>query len=146
MSIFPASWTDLVTEYAAWFFGFSIVSLILTFLLLPVLITSIPTDYFSASHRPPVKFRHPFVRFLFITTKNLLGLVFVFAGLVMLLLPGQGVLMLIIGLMIMDYPGKFAIERWIVRRAHLLRPLNWLRVRYGKPPLESPESHPEDDT
>ncbi len=70
--------------------------------------------------------------------KNLLGGVLVVLGLVMLLTPGQGLLTLLIGLMLMNFPGKYRLERWLVTRPGVLRALNWLRARQGHQPLEAP--------
>jgi len=67
--------------------------------------------------------------------RNLIGLVFVLAGVVLLVLPGQGLLMIIIGLLLVDFPGKRAIERKIARRPKILKLLNGIRSRRGRPPL-----------
>jgi hypothetical protein len=70
--------------------------------------------------------------------KNLLGIVFIVAGLIMLLLPGQGVLTILIGLTLMNFPGKHALERWIVRQPAVLRAINWIRAKAHQPALEFP--------
>jgi hypothetical protein len=70
--------------------------------------------------------------------KNLLGVVFVVAGLLMLFLPGQGILTLLVGLVIMNYPGKFALERWLIQRPYVMHAVNWLRKKYNHPPLLAP--------
>jgi hypothetical protein len=62
----------------------------------------------------------------------------VVAGLVMLVVPGQGLLTLAVGLMLMDFPGKFRLERWLATRGPVWRSLNWLRKRARRPPLERP--------
>ena len=59
--------------------------------------------------------------------KNLLGAVLTVAGLLMLFLLGQGLVMLLVGLMIMNYPGKFALERRLIQCPHILPTVNWLR-------------------
>ena len=46
----------------------------------------------------------------------------------------------LVGLMIMNYPGKYRLEAWLVERLRLLNALNWLRRRYKKPDLISPSS------
>ena len=56
----------------------------------------------------------------------------------MLFVPGQGLLTIIVGLTVMNYPGKFRLERWLVMRPRVLPALNWLRKRYGHPPLQDP--------
>jgi hypothetical protein len=138
LSNLAAQWIELATEYAGWFVGISILCIIATFILLPVLIVRLPTNYFSTEHRLRSRYRHPLAHPLLAGVKNLIGLFFVLAGFMMLVLPGQGLLTLIVGLTIMNYPGKFAVERWLVRRPHVLPALNWFRVRYGRPPLDAP--------
>jgi hypothetical protein len=53
----------------------------------------------------------------------------------MLFLPGQGLLTMITGLLLIDYPGKFRLERKIVNTPAVLKSLNWLRAKAKKPPL-----------
>ena len=67
--------------------------------------------------------------------KNALGVVFVLAGVAMILLPGQGVLTILLGIMLTEFPGKYRFERWLVRRRAVLGAINWLRERAGRPPL-----------
>ena len=38
--------------------------------------------------------------------RNAVGLVLVTAGLAMLVLPGQGIITLLVGIILMDFPGK----------------------------------------
>ena len=70
--------------------------------------------------------------------KNLLGAVLVALGVVMLFTPGQGILTLLAGLLLMNFPGKYRLECWLVQRPGVLRGMNWLRERHGEPPFESP--------
>ena len=53
----------------------------------------------------------------------------------MLVLPGQGLLTLLVGFLLVDAPGKYRLERWLVSRKAVLRPINWLRRRKGRQPL-----------
>ena len=61
------------------------------------------------------------------------------AGLLMLFLPGQGVITLLAGLMVMNHPGKFVFEPWLIQRPHVLSAVNWLRARHGQPSLDHPK-------
>jgi hypothetical protein len=54
----------------------------------------------------------------------------------MLVLPGQGILTIATGLLLMDYPGKFRLERRIVATPMVLKGLNWLRAKANQPPLK----------
>jgi hypothetical protein len=86
---------------------------------------------FLAAHPPPL-------RALARVAKNLAGLVLVLLGAVMALpgVPGQGVLTMIIGLTLLDFPGKRGLERRLVSRPFVLRQLNGLRRRLRRAPLD----------
>ena len=129
-----------LTDHAAWLVAVSAISLLVGLLLVPVFITRIPVDYFSHSHRHRLSAssRHPLISLLIAGSKNLLGIVFIVAGLLMLFLPGQGLLMLLAGLIVMNYPGKFALEGWLIQLPHVLHTINWLRTKYNHPPLLAP--------
>ena len=70
-----------------------------------------------------------------VISKNALGSLFIVAGLAMLVLPGQGIITTVVGLLLIDFPGKFGLERWLARRRPLMRWINWIRSRSGRPPL-----------
>lgn len=111
---------------------------VISLLSLPWLVAKIPEDYFASQGRAETawKSRHPVARLLLIIGKNLLGFILLLGGIVMLFLPGQGILTIVAGLLLMDYPGKFAIEKRIARTPTIFKGLNWLRDRAGKPPLK----------
>ncbi len=67
--------------------------------------------------------------------KNLLGYIFVVAGTLMLVLPGQGLLTILVGIMFLNFRGKYELERWIVSRQPVLGSINWIRRRAGRAPL-----------
>jgi len=71
--------------------------------------------------------------------KNILGGIFIIAGLVMLILPGQGLLTLAIGFLLIDFPGKRALVLQIIRRQGVRTTINLLRAKAAKPPLEVPD-------
>jgi len=68
--------------------------------------------------------------------KNIVGWFLIAAGVAMLVLPGQGVLVVLIGVMLADFPGKHRLQNWIIRRKRVLRTMNWLRRKFDRPPLE----------
>lgn len=117
-----------------------IASLVATVVLLPFLVVRIPVDYFRHRRRQRdyAGDRHPLVHHGIVVLKNALGAVLVLAGIAMLLLPGQGLLTLLIGLMLTDFPGKYAVEKRIVGQPGVLRAINWLRQRAGHPPVLAP--------
>jgi hypothetical protein len=105
----------------------------------PFLFARLPADYFSGRERralglPPPK--RPAIAVLLRALKNLLGVVLVFFGVLMLVLPGQGLLTILVGMFFIDFPGKRRFERWLLARGPVLRAINRLRGRAGKPPIE----------
>lgn len=106
----------------------------------PVLVLRLPADYFitprpSLAARlraasPPGK--------LLILLKNIIGLVLGLLGIAMLVLPGQGLLTILLALVLLDLPRKHAIERRLVHREGVRDALDRLRQRFDKPPFEHP--------
>jgi hypothetical protein len=129
---------DHAKAHAAPLLGISLAMLVTTLVAFPFVIARLPARYFAERSRPAPRSRHMLVHWVFMVFKNLLGLTLAIAGVLLLFLPGQGLLTLIVGLAIMNYPGKFEIERWLVRRPRVLRALNWLRRRFGVAPFEDP--------
>jgi len=110
----------------------------------PWLIVRIPADYFLRRRHFVDRWRpsHPAMRVALLAIKNLVGAVLVLAGLAMLILPGQGILTILVGLMCLDFPGKLALERWLVRRPSVVLALNWIRAKADRPPLQLEEETP----
>jgi hypothetical protein len=120
-----------------WLGGASVVMFIATLVAVPLVIARIPEDYFAHRERPDstLERRHPAVRGVLLVLKNLAGIVLILAGLAMLVLPGQGLLAILLGVMLVNFPGKYRFERWMVSRGPVLRGVNWLRRKRGRPPL-----------
>ncbi|RJX33598.1 MAG: hypothetical protein C4531_05105 [Desulfurivibrio sp.] len=121
-----------------WLTGLSTLTFIGTLVIVPLLVARIPANYF-ASHqprRPPWAVHHPFIRWTMLLAKNLAGYLFILAGILMLVLPGQGLLTILLGVMLLDFPGKYRLEKWLVSRPAILKSINWLRKRAKRPPLE----------
>ncbi len=129
---------SFVQQHLEWLVTLSLLTFVGLLILVPAVVINLPADYFHFDKRHPVKSRHPLIKLIVSLIKNLLGAALVIAGLIMLLTPGQGLLTLLVGLMIMNYPGKFKLERWMVTQLHLLPAINWLRARYQKPAMELP--------
>jgi len=65
----------------------------------------------------------------------LLGLILIVCGLAMLILPGQGIITLLIGLSLVPFPGKDKLERNLLARKSVQSTLNWIRVKANKEPF-----------
>jgi hypothetical protein len=124
-----------------WILPASIALLLLTPVAVGWTVLQLPQDYFNRENRRPLQSwtRHPLLRMLLLIAKNLLGVVLIIAGIAMLVLPGQGLLTIVVGVVLMDFPGKFRLERWMATRRPVWRSLNWLRRRAHRPELQRPE-------
>jgi hypothetical protein len=124
-----------------WLFAVSVGMFLLSPLVVGWLVVRLPGDYFTARRRSRHAYwqHHAVLRPAVLILKNLLGIVLFLAGLVMLLVPGQGLLTMAVGLMLVDFPGKFRLERWLATRQPVWRSINWLRKRAGREPLKWPK-------
>ena len=120
-----------------WLAAASIVTFVGTLIVVPWLVVRIPSDYFTHGKRHKTLWadQHAVVRAVLLIGKNILGGLFVTAGIGMLVLPGQGLLTIAIGVMLLDFPGKYRLERWFATRGPVLRSINWLRRRAERTPL-----------
>lgn len=127
-------------EPLLWASGLSLLAVVGTLIGIPWVVTRLPRDYFVRPER--VAWRassgEPVFALVMQVLKNLLGLLLVVLGIVLLVTPGQGLLTLFIGLMLMNFPGKYRLERWLVLRPGVLNGLNWLRRKRGSPPFDEP--------
>ena len=115
----------------------SVVTFVGSLVAVPWLIGRMRADYFlthwqvvQARHR-----RHPALALTVFLARNALGLLLVAAGLAMLFLPGQGLLTVLIGVCVMDFPGKRGLLQRLVRGPKVQGALNWIRRKRGKEPF-----------
>jgi hypothetical protein len=118
----------------------SLALLVLSLVVFPLVVIQLPQDYFVRHRRDPVrpKRRHPLLWAGIVVAKNLVGLALIAAGIAMLVLPGQGLLTILMGLALTNFPGKYTLERRLVRIGSVGRALNRVRRIGDRPPLEIP--------
>jgi hypothetical protein len=117
----------------------SVVAFVIGLIVTPLVLVRLPADYFVRRDTAPPR---PLTvgRALALVARNVLGAVLVLLGILMLVLPGQGIVTLLVGLLVLDFRGKRAWERRVVARPGVLRLINRLRERAGRAALEIP--HP----
>lgn len=115
----------------------SVVFFVGSILAIPLIIALLPVDYFV---REPQLFRglRP-DRLILKLLKNLVGIFFVLCGILMLFLPGQGLLSLLFGMSLLDFPAKRRWQLAMVRHPRVHGSINWIRRKAKKPPIELPE-------
>lgn len=124
--VFP-SW--LSHPALAWALGaFSLIAAVASIVFVPRVLATLPFDYLrgARSERAPLPLR---------IAKNLLGGVLAVLGLAMLLLPGQGLLTLLVALLLLDFPRKHQLIVAVLARPSVLLVVNKLRARRGAAPL-----------
>jgi hypothetical protein len=72
--------------------------------------------------------------------RNALGVILILIGVLLSVpgVPGQGLLTVLIGLMLVDFPGRRRVEKALARRRGILATMNRLRARFGRPSLLPP--------
>jgi hypothetical protein len=118
---------------------FSCVMFVASAVGVPLFLARLPADYFSKRERHKLGLRdrpEPVWHLILKVLKNVLGALLILLGFAMLALPGQGLLTIIVGIIITDFPGKHRLERAIIARPSVFRGINALRRRAGRPPLE----------
>jgi hypothetical protein len=116
--------------------GVSLFVFLGTLVAIPFILIRLPEDYFDL--RVPRHFMrgsHPVIRMVAKVIRNIVGLAFLLAGLAMLVLPGQGVLTLLIGISLLDFPGKRRLEARIIGQPKVFSAVNSLRAKFKKPPF-----------
>ena len=119
-----------------WFAVSSVFMFVGTLIAIPIILMRLPADYFDVrTPRPWMENHHPVLRLIGHVVKNVVGSIFLFAGFLMLFLPGQGVLTMLIGLSLIEFPGKRRVEAKIVGQSTVLSTINAMRAKFDKPPL-----------
>lgn len=113
-------------------------TLLLSLAIVSFVLIKIPPDYFQESHsRELWSDRHPGVRIIGVVGKNILGVLLIAIGIVLSIpgIPGQGLLTILLGIMLVDIPGKRRLEYKLVSRPQVLKSINKLRHKFGRPSL-----------
>ena len=124
-----------------WVGAISLATVIVSFVAVPIVIRRMPYDYFleNSSGAEDIREQHPVLRVVFLILKNLIGGILAIGGLIMFLTPGQGVLTLLIGLLLMDFPGKRGLEIRLMKLKPVKKTVDWIRSKGEKPPLVLPD-------
>ena len=114
----------------------SVIGFIGSLVAIPLILVRLPADYFDTrAPRDWMKDHHPVLRLLGVVVKNVVGVVFFLVGFAMLFLPGQGLLTMLIGVSLIDFPRKRQLEAKMVGQPTLLGVINAMRRKFDKPPL-----------
>ncbi len=118
--------------------GLFLLSLALSFAAIAIVMVKIPPNYFSSHYKRDFLPGSPFIlRWGAVIAKNIFGIFLILLGIALSLpgVPGQGILTILLGLIMLDIPGKRPLEAKIIKRPTVLSAINKLREKYGKEPL-----------
>jgi uncharacterized membrane protein len=118
--------------FYVWGTLFAVGGFVVGALIAAVAVVLMPADYFDYSAPRPRRSMPLHI------LKNVVGAVLVVLGIAMLVMPGQGVLTIVAGLMLVDFPGKHQLVGKLLTRPRLMESANRLRVRFGKAPFQTP--------
>jgi len=103
------------------------------FFIVPFFLINLPVNYFSERQYIRVRTNTKFPNYiLLISLKNIFGIILLGIGIILLFIPGQGLLTIFTGLMLLNFPGKRRLELYIIKKKSVLNAINWLRGKYGK--------------
>ena len=134
------SWSSMNSDLLFLLGSLSIFILIISVFMMVLIISFLPEDYFKSENRNLISSvqssQYPLLKLLVLITKNFFGILLLMSGILMLVLPGQGILTIITGLVFMDYPGKYKFERKLLKQKCVINSINWIRSRLSKPSLK----------
>ncbi len=116
-----------------WILSGSLILVLSAIVLVPFIVINLPVDYFSFKKSIGMinKIVFPY-NFIVAGLKNGVGFIFVCLGVILIFIPGQGLLTIFAGLILMNFPGKRRLELYIVRKKSVLNAINWIRSKAGK--------------
>jgi len=106
--------------------------------IVSVILVKLPKDHFKSDKSKRVSGSNATVRVLEVIGKNVAGWLLIALGIVLSVpgVPGQGLLTILLGVMLVDFPGKHRLEQKLLSRPGIIHTINRLRGRFGKPALE----------
>lgn len=125
---------DAAGSHSVFFLVLSAVSLAVfgvSVLVVPWIIGRLPETFFIDFCQADPRAEPGEPRYLLRLLKNGAGAAFMAAGVIMLVTPGQGLLTLLLGITMVDFPGKRRLVRRILGFAGVRTALNWIRNRRG---------------
>lgn len=130
---------NVMQVFGPWVAALSILSVALlaaTVFATPWLVARLPQDYFTET--TPTRQHRGLLRIVVLVARNLAGTFFLLLGVVMLITPGPGLIGILLGLTLCEFPGRRTLIRRLAGHPRVYRSLNWLRRRQNKAPFDAP--------
>lgn len=112
----------------------SLCTFFLSLILIPWYIGRLSVDYFYIL-KQQLPDRRPRSSLAVLIIRNFFGSILLIAGILMLFLPGQGILTILISLLCMAFPGKYQFVLYLISRQSVQRSLDWIRKKLQRSPF-----------
>jgi hypothetical protein len=134
------NWIDTHSSVLVYAGLFSFLMTLTAAVSVPFIINMLSDDYFiKEKRRSNIKtIPEYFILIISLVIKNTIGILLFISGFAMLFMPGQGLLTLFISFLFIDYPGKWKLQRRVVRNREIHNALNWIRRKGGKDNFKIP--------
>jgi hypothetical protein len=128
----------LVAQYAALATALLVLMVVISFAVTLIILVRLPADYLRIVSQESGRAADRGLFFRAGTVlRNLSGALLIVIGVILSLpgIPGQGLLTLLVGILLLDFPGKHKLVRKVLGRPSVLKAANRLRKRFSRPPL-----------
>jgi hypothetical protein len=123
-----------------WLAGLSLATFLLSLLLIPFIVSKLTPECFILLCRTHGdKPKRTAASFSFLILRSLFGVFLLVVGMAMLFLPGQGILTMLLGIVLLSFPGKQRLIAYLISIPSIHQGLDWLRKKSGKRPFVWPE-------
>jgi len=128
-----------IAQLLQWLAAISLVTFLLSIILIPWLVGRMRKNFFLIiDRRITVRRTRDLKWYTLLLIRNFFGWLLVAAGILMLFLPGQGLITIVLGLLVVSFPGKRRLVSVLIRNEKLQHGLNWLRRKRRQPPFSWP--------
>ncbi|WDP89395.1 MAG: hypothetical protein HUN04_06510 [Desulfobacter sp.] len=143
--VYPLAMMEILLAYKTtllWLSALSLFFFLFSLAALPWILARIPETFFLDLARDGggVRKNKPLSpgKMVLAVMKNLAGLILLAGGIIMLFIPGQGLLTMLAGLLLIDFPGKKKLLLILASQPGIQKGTNWIRAKKGVPPLRFP--------
>ncbi len=127
---------DQYGSIITWLGIFSTLTFFLSLLIIPWIICRLDENFFILIRKHKKKEdEHPLMFILLRILRYSVGTILLFAGILMIFLPGQGLLTMLLGIGLLDFPGKTTLTDKLLKRSSIQNTLNWIRKKGRKQPF-----------
>lgn len=135
--------SDVLHPLFGWLAILSILTFFLSLILIPWVVGKLRQDCFLTLQQKEKHTSPHFIGAIILAIlRNILGMFLLFSGIIMLFLPGQGLLTILLGTFLISFPGKQRLINSLVHLPKIQHSMDWLRKKRGKPPFLWPKPQP----